>query len=246
MKAFLDDIVSRVNRPDFIDDDPVQFPRRYDELPDQEIAGLLTALISWGKREMILRSAERMLALMGPSPYAWVMDEGYEELPDGQALHRTFNTTDLKFLARGLHAIYLNHTSLEDLFVGRDMFDGIAELRRRIIAANPDAPQRSTKHLANPDKQSACKRIHMFLKWMVRRDGIVDLGLWRRLSPADLYVPLDVHVGNTARRLGLLTRTQDDRRAVEELTARLRELAPDDPVRYDYALFGIGIFKINI
>jgi uncharacterized protein (TIGR02757 family) len=254
MKDFLEEVVARVNRRDFVESDPVQFPRRYDSLPDIEIAGLLVALISWGKREMILRSAERMLALMGPSPYEWVMNEGYEDLDEGLAVHRTFNTTDLKFIARGLRAAYSAHASLEELFAGGDMFDGIARLRTVIIDANkqhaaqggPEASftERSMKHLANPDKGSVCKRLHMFLKWMVRRDGIVDLGLWRRISPAQLYIPLDVHVGNTARRLGLLSRSQDDRRAVEELTARLRELSPDDPVRYDFALFGIGIYQL--
>lgn len=240
IKIFLDEIVQQINTPDFIEEDPVQFPRKFDILQDQEIAGLLTALISWGKRSMILKNAEKMFQLMGSSPYDWVMNQGFNDLETG-VIHRTFNYDDLKFIGKGLHYLYHRYDSMEIIFKDKDMFDGITELRKTIIEGNQCPGFRSEKHLANPEKNSACKRLHMFLKWMVRNDQIVDMGVWKNILPASLYIPLDVHVINISRHFGLLTRTQNDRKAVEELTALLRSFCPEDPVKYDYALFGIGI-----
>lgn len=240
IKLFFDETVERINVPEFIENDPVQFPRRYDLLQDQEIAGFLTALISWGKRPMILRNAERMLRFLGPSPYAYILNNDYENITGG-AIHRTFNTDDLRYICTGLRALYTTYHSMEDLFVGKDMFEGISLLRQIIIAANHNPGFRSEKHLSSPDKNSACKRIHMFLKWMVRNDQRVDMGVWKRVSPADLYIPLDVHVINVSHYFGLLTRSQNDKKAVQELTDILRTFCPADPVKYDYALFGLGV-----
>ncbi|MEG1904062.1 MAG: TIGR02757 family protein [Bacteroidales bacterium] len=241
IKEFLDEAVLKINTPNFINDDPVQFPRRYDLLQDQEIAGFLTALISWGKRSMILKNADKMLTLLGPSPYEWIMNEGYSDIPSHETIHRTFNTDDLKYIAKGLQALYQQYDSMQSLFIQKDMFDGIISLREIILQANNNPGYRSEKHLSNPEKKSACKRIHMFLKWMVRNDQIADLGVWKAVSPSKLYIPLDVHVIKVSHYLGLLTRNQNDRKAVEELTECLRLFSPEDPVKYDYALFGLGV-----
>lgn len=239
LKQMLDECVERVNVPAFIDADPVQFPRRYNALPDIEVAAFLTALISWGRRPMILQNAEKMLAQMGHSPFEYIMDSKLET-NSTKAIHRTFQTGDFNYICRGLQAIYRQTDSLQTLFVGKEMFDGIENLRTHIIASNHDAGNRAEKHLSSPARNSACKRIHMFLRWMVRRDGIVDIGCWDQLSPADLYIPLDTHVASVSRQLGMLQRKQNDRKAVELLTHELQKFDPTDPVRYDFALFGIG------
>ena len=241
IKEFLDEAVLKINTPDFINDDPVQFPRRYDLLQDQEIAGFLTALISWGKRPMILKDADKMLNLLGSSPYEWIMNEGYLELHSHETIHRTFNTDDLKYIAKGLHILYQQYDSMQSLFIQKDMFDGIINLRNIILEANHNPGYRIEKQLSNPERKSACKRIHMFLKWMVRNDQIVDLGVWKAVSPSRLYIPLDVHVIKVSHYLGLLNRNQNDRKAVEELTEQLRLFSPEDPIKYDYALFGLGV-----
>ena len=241
----LDTEARRINHPDFISADPVQFPRRFTDPRDIEIAALLCSTIAWGNRQMICRDCNRMLALMDNQPYSYVADEGYEELPD-QNIHRTFFAENMRHYLRGLHAIYKRYGSLQEF------------ARARGVAAHPDAPWvlareigaelaaanegvADSRCLPTNMRTTALKRLNMALRWLVRRDGIVDLGIWDVLTPAQLYIPLDVHVGNTARDLGLLTRRSDDRRSVEELTAVLRELRPDDPALYDYALFGIGI-----
>ena len=242
IKELLDEYVLRINVPEFIDNDPVKFPRRYSSRQDAEVAGILSAINAWGRRDMILRDMERLFAFMGASPYDFVMSGNLDELQGDKAIHRTFNFSDLGFVCRGLRAVYLERNSPEDFFIGKDMFDGIRDLRRKIIEANcaPGETHRSTKHLSDPDSKSACKRLHLFLRWMVRCDGIVDLGLWKRLSPAALYIPLDVHVGRVARSLGLITRKQNDRSTVEQLTEQLAKMNSNDPVRYDFGLFGIG------
>lgn len=241
IKELLEEHSTRINCTGFIAQDPVLFPRRYALLQDIEVAGLLTAINAWGRRDMILRDVDKMLSIMGPSPFDFVMTADLDKFKNTATLHRTFNQSDLSFICRGLRAVYTHQASLEDFFIGRDMFDGIASMRQEVIAANRPEDNRSAKHLANPAAKSACKRLHLFLRWMVRRDGIVDLGVWRRLSPADLYIPLDTHVARIARSMGLLTRKQNDRQAVEELTALLRCMDANDPILYDFGLFGIGV-----
>lgn len=241
LKELLDEHSTRINCAGFIAQDPVLFPRRYTRLQDIEIAGLLTAINAWGRRDMILRDVDKTLSMMGSSPFDFVMTSDLDRLNSTKALHRTFNHTDFAYICRGLRTIYAKHTSLEDFFVQKDMFDGIVQMRQAIMGANLPEMNRSSKHLANPTAKSACKRLHLFLRWMVRSDGIVDLGVWKRLSPANLYIPLDTHVARIARSFGLLTRKQNDRLAVEELTGILREMDPLDPIRYDFGLFGIGV-----
>jgi uncharacterized protein (TIGR02757 family) len=238
VKKELDRWYKRISRPSFIPADPVQFPRRYCDPQDVEIAAFLAAVIAWGRRDLILRSAERMFALMGPSPAAFVMAGDYRVLKD-RCVHRTFFEGDLRYFCRGFRACYKKYDSLEALFSSAlksgNIWDGIALFREAMAAGNKGL---STKHIANPAAGSACKRINLALRWLVRREGPVDLGLWKSVSPASLFIPLDFHVGRTARQLGLLERKSNDRKAVEELTAKLRKFCPDDPVKYDLALFG--------
>jgi uncharacterized protein (TIGR02757 family) len=239
LKRELEAWYRKINRPEFIPGDPVQFPRRYSGPADAEIAAFLAASIAWGRRDLILRSAERMFALLGPSPSAFVMAGNYRKLREN-CIHRTFFEDDLRYFCRGFRACYEKYNSLEALFssVPGDIWDGIALFRETMAAGNKGL---YTKHIANPASNSACKRINLALRWLVRQEGPVDLGLWKRVPPSALSIPLDLHVGRTARRLGLLERKQNDRKAVTELTAKLRGLCPEDPARYDLALFGMGI-----
>lgn len=235
----------RINNPSFIDLDPVQFPRRYESLPDIEIAALLCASIAWGNRKMICRNCDRMLALMGHDPYNYVMDRAYEDLPDGN-IHRTFFAANLRHFLRGLHAIYSRYGSLNDFARHHNIADDEFPAWKLVELINAELCQANEgrndcRCLPLNMQQTALKRVNMALRWLVRNDGIVDMGVWNAITPAQLYIPLDIHVGNTARRLGLVTRKANDRRTAVELTRVLRTLRPDDPVVYDYALFGIGI-----
>lgn len=246
MKEFLDEQAALINRPEFIADDPVQFPRRFDKLQDIEIVSFLASLIAWGKRTMICRDAERLLSLMGHDPYNYTMEEGYLDLDPSLNIHRTFFARDLQHLLRGLREIYSRFPSLDAFSDAVKAADDpapawklVGEMQKIITDANGGVPSR--RGLPNNLKQTALKRVNMALRWLVRDDGIVDMGVWKSIPKSKLYIPLDVHVGNTARDLGLLTRKQDDRKAVEELTEVLRQYRPNDPAYYDFALFGKGV-----
>jgi len=246
LKRLLDEVAERVNRPEFIGDDPVQFPRRFTDVRDVEIVAFLAAAVAWGNRRMICRNVDRMLALMGHDPYRYVIDEGYEDLDPAVNIHRTFFGRNLRHFLRGLRRIYVRCGSLDDFcrrsgaaFAEQAPWALVGAMNRELAEANGGEGDSRCMPL-NLDT-TALKRVNMALRWLVRRDGIVDMGLWRSLSPAQLFVPLDVHVGNTARELGLITRRANDRRAAVELTARMREFRPDDPVYYDYALFGMDL-----
>lgn len=246
MKDFLEEQAALINRPEFISDDPVQFPRRFDTLQDIEIVSLLAAHIAWGKRSMICRDADRLLALMGHDPFNYVMDEGYLDLDPAMNIHRTFFARDLMHLLGGLREIYRKYGSIDafSASVGAGNHDApawklVEEMQKVITAANGGVVSRFG--LPNNLKTTALKRVNMALRWLVRDDGIVDMGVWKSIPKSKLYIPLDVHVGNTARDLGLLSRKADDRKAVEQLTATLRQFRPEDPAYYDYALFGIGV-----
>lgn len=242
----LDSETARINTPEFVEADPVQFPRRFDKLQDIEIAAFLSATIAWGNRKMICSNCEKMLRLMDYQPYNYVCDEGYEELPGRFNIHRTFFSDDFAYFLRGLHRIYSRH-GLLDAFASACKVGECEmpawELVRHMAAEFETANngESSVRCLPGNLDKTALKRINMALRWLVRNDGIVDLGVWKSLRPSQLYIPLDVHVGDTARALGLLSRKANDRLAVEQLTATLRALRPDDPVAYDFALFGLGI-----
>lgn len=244
LKRLLDEKAAQYNCKEFIKDDPVSFPHAFSDKRDIEIAALLASVIAWGNRKMILNSGNKMLfGIMGGKPYDYVMSDEWCTLCRDSNIHRTFFVRDFVYLCRGLKQIYLEHGSMEPLFAHNDVWNGISALREEFSRANDGS---STKHLSNPvpakgKAASSCKRLNMMLRWLSRNDGIVDLGIWHDVNPAKLMIPLDVHVARIGRGLGLITRTQNDRRTVEELTARLREFSPDDPVRYDFALFGIGV-----
>jgi len=220
---------------DFIAHDPVQFPRRYVKRADIEIAAFLAAAIAWGRRDLIIRSAGRMFALMGDSPAAFVTAGNFRKLKDA-CVHRTFFEDDLKYFCVGFRHCYTKYGNLEKLFSSApDTWSGISLFRQEMATANRG---RYSKHIANPEAGSACKRINLALRWLVR-EGPIDLALWKKPPPAALHIPLDVHVARTARSLGLLKRKSNDRAAVVELTEKLRAICPDDPVKYDFALFGM-------
>ena len=260
LKGYLEELVAKNNTEAFIKDDPVQFPHRYSDKRDIEIVSFLVATIAWGNRKMILNNANKMLGIMGKSPYDYVMSGGWEKLDDAKCVHRTFFNRDLKYYCRGLNFIYkqlevgsyqlevssyqLEVGSLEDVFFNEehDVWRGIQNFRDLMAEANGA----TSKHISNPSccepkKGSACKRLHMALRWLVRNDGIVDLGIWKRLSPKDLMIPLDVHVARVSRDLGLIDRKSNDRQTVEMLTSRLRDFDANDPVKYDFALFGVEL-----
>lgn len=246
LHELLDTEAARINSPAFIGEDPVQFPRRFSSLQDIEIAALLSATIAWGNRKMICRDCDKMLALMDHKPHAYVMDEGYEDLPPELNIHRTFFARNLQHYLRGLRAIYARHGSLLEFARAEKIASSDAPawklvegINREIAAANGGVTD--SRCLPQNLKTTALKRVNMALRWLVRDDGIVDMGVWDVITPAQLFIPLDVHVGDVSRELGLVTRKANDRRTVDELTSRLRRFRPDDPVIYDFALFGIGM-----
>ena len=235
-KQQMDELVERYDKPEFAMSDPVQFPRRYNRKQDAEIVAFLIATIAWGRREMIINSSERLLNMMGESPYDYVMNVSFDKIDASKSLHRTFFGRDLIYIIKGLREIYGCHDSLEDMFVGDEAWQGIDRFRQAMHNANGCF----SKHIANPEK-SACKRLHLALRWLVRNDGIVDLGIWNKVKPSQLIIPLDVHVGEIARMLKITSRHSNDRQAACEITQVLRSLDSEDPIKYDFALFGAGI-----
>jgi uncharacterized protein (TIGR02757 family) len=248
LKELLDREAQRFNQPEFIDADPVQFPRRFSKLQDIEIVALLASTVAWGNRKMICNNINKMLGLMDWSPVAYLLDKGYEELPD-MNIHRTFFARDLRAFLRGLYPIYAKYGSLQEFArtqnIGASEFPSwsLAEAMNLVLAeANAGrAEVNLSRCMPQNLKSTALKRLNMALRWLVRNDGIVDMGVWDVIRPSQLFIPLDVHVGDVAREFGLLTRNANDRRSVEELTATLRRFNPEDPVLYDYALFSLGL-----
>jgi uncharacterized protein (TIGR02757 family) len=246
LKSFLDEKAIEYNQPFFIDEDPISIPHQFEIKEDIEISGFLAATIAWGKRPMILKNANRMMALMSNSPFDFLMSANSDQIEKlSPFVHRTFNGEDFKQFILSLRNIYQNHNGLEGIFNqfqdDHSLQNAIHELKR--IFFEIEHLDRTKKHVSDPHKGSAAKRINMFLRWMVRNDNQgVDFGLWKSISPAKLSCPLDVHSGNIARRLGILTRKQNDAKALIELDQSLRELCPTDPVKYDFALFGMGVY----
>ena len=247
LKSFLDEKVALYNNPQFIASDPIQIPHLYTAKEDIEIAGFLTATISWGNRKMIIQNAHKMMVLMGNTPYDFVMSHTENDLGRLENfVHRTFNNVDFNAFIKGLQHIYQNHQGLESVFTRHQDENGlqqsIHEFKKLFFEINHQ--NRTQKHISDPLNNSAAKRINMYLRWMIRHDNKgVDLGIWNNIAPAKLSCPLDVHSGNVARKLGLLTRKQNDGKALNELDANLRAFDPVDPVKYDYALFGLGVFE---
>ena len=248
LKDFLDKKVDQYNRPEFITGDPVSIPHQFTLKEDIEIAGFLTATLSWGNRTSIIQSASRLMQLLEQSPYHFIVESGDEDMKRfHRFIHRTFNGNDCIYFISALKNIYLHHGGLENIFnemilKGFSVKEGIIHLRK-IFFELPHLTH-AEKHVADPSKNACAKRINMFLRWMIRNDKRgVDFGIWKAIQPSMLFCPLDIHTGNVSRKLGLLSRKANDWKSVEELTSRLRTLDPDDPVKYDFALFGLGIFE---
>lgn len=245
LKEFLDHKVIQYSTPDFIGSDPVSIPHNFTQKEEIEIAGFLTAIISWGNRKSILKNAQSMMELLDNSPYDFVMNHSGEDLEGlRKFVHRTFNGTDLVYFITSLQNIYRHKGGLERVFTSHaqplSLQPAIHEFKQVFFELPHEL--RTEKHISDPFKNSAAKRINMFLRWMVRKDS-VDFGIWQQLSPSQLSCPLDVHSGNVARKLGLLHRKQNDAKALLELDTALREMDPLDPVKYDFALFGLGVFE---
>jgi uncharacterized protein (TIGR02757 family) len=247
LKDFLDEKVIQYNNLDFIDSDPVQIPHLFSLKEDVEIAGFLGATIAWGNRKMIIKNAHKMMDLIGNTPYDFVMSHKESDLERLESfVHRTFNGQDFASFIRSLQHIYKNHNGMEAVFLRNQeslsMQKSISEFKK--VFFEIPHPYRTQKHISDPLNGSAAKRINMYLRWMCRQDNKgVDLGIWKSISPASLSCPLDVHSGNVARKLGLLTRKQNDGKALFELDKSLRLFDANDPVKYDFALFGLGVFE---
>ena len=247
LKDFLDEKVIQYNTLEFIESDPVQIPHLFTQKEDVEIAGFLSATIAWGNRKMIIKNSHTMMQLMGNAPYDFVMSHSNQDLQALESfVHRTFNGTDFSSFIKSLKNIYQNHNGLEAVFSQHQKTYSMQESIHHFKKLFFEVPHqyRTQKHVSDPMNNSAAKRINMYLRWMVRQDNKgVDLGIWKSISQASLSCPLDVHSGNVARKLGLLSRKQNDGKAVAELDTRLRELDGSDPVKYDFALFGLGVFE---
>jgi uncharacterized protein (TIGR02757 family) len=248
LRTFLEDKHDQYNRPSFIETDPIQIAHKFTKKEDIEIISFLTCQIAWGNRKTIINNAELLSHILGDNPYEFVLhadNKTYSKLRDFK--HRTFNREDLVFFLKSLKNIYLNHKGLENVFLegykqDSTIYNSIAYFRDIFMQTKHE--KRSEKHIANVLKKSAAKRINLFLMWMVRNDTRgVHFGLWQGIPASALMLPLDVHVGKTARILGLLKRKQNDWMAVEEITAVLRNFDPNDPTKYDFALFGLGVFE---
>lgn len=247
LKQFLDEKVEQYNTPLFIKDDPIQIPKKYKSKYDIEISAFLTATIAWGNRKMIINNANKIMNLMGNSPYDFVMNHNDSNLRSfDYFVHRTFNSIDLKYFIKGLQNIYMNYGSMETVFSmnasSSSIQTSIHEFKK--IFFSLEHAKRTEKHVGDPKKGSACKRLNMMLRWLVRKDNSgVDIGIWKDISQSILSCPLDVHSGNVARKLGLIKRKNNDSKALAELDQKLRKLDPNDPVKYDFALFGLGVFE---
>lgn len=248
IKQLLEEKYEEYCAVDFIESDPISIPHRFEDKQDIEISGLIAATIAWGQRPTIIRNANKAMHLMGNEPYRFVMEHSETDLKalDG-FVHRTFNAEDLKHFIRSLKSIYSKYDSLEDVFLSgiqnddANLKNAIHHFKREFFSIPHE--KRTRKHVADPMKGSASKRINMYLRWMCRpNDKGVDFGIWNRIPTSILSCPVDVHSGRNARQLGLLNRTQNDWKAVEELDTSLRRFDAKDPVKYDYTLFGLGVF----
>ncbi|MGC3977888.1 MAG: TIGR02757 family protein [Paludibacteraceae bacterium] len=253
IKSLLDESVIRYNNIDFIQDDPVQIPHLFTSKEDIEIAGFLSATIAWGNRKSIIKNGFRLMELMNRSPYDFLMDDDFLEQYKTEInlfVHRTFNGEDCFFFLKSLQNIYKSHGGLEQIFTDgfglENSIYGALKYFRSIFLKTPHS-KRVEKHISDVTSNSSAKRLNMFLRWMVRRDeNGVDFGLWKNIPASALMLPLDIHTGNVSRNLGLLAHKQNDWKAVEEITKILRTFDESDPIKYDYALFGLGVSQRNI
>lgn len=247
IKAFLDEKYLQYNQPFFIETDPIQIPKIFIVKEDIEIAAILTATIAWGNRQSIIKNGDKLMKMMGGQPHDFVMNASADELVSlRNFVHRTFNGDDCMYFIRSLHNIYQNFGGLQQVFQNgytssNTVFSALAGFYE-VFFSLPG--ERTRRYISNVEKSASAKRLNMFLRWMVRTDrSKVDFGMWNGIPASALMLPLDVHTGNVARKLGLLTRKSNDWKTVEEVTAALRNFDPFDPVKYDFALFGLGAFE---
>ncbi len=248
IKDFLNEKVDKYNHPDFIETDPIQIPHLFSDKNDIEISAFFASTIAWGQRTTIIKNMQKLMALMDYNPYEFIMNSSEKDLDRfNHFKHRTFNGKDCRFFIRSIKNIYKNHEGLGSLFQEiyskeKSIFETLIGFREVFFEIKH--PERTQKHVSNVLKGASAKRLNMFLRWMVRKDNNgVDFGLWSKIPMSDLFLPLDVHTGNVARKLGLLKRKQNDWKAVKEVTEILRKFNPDDPIKYDFALFGLGVFE---
>lgn len=234
----------KYNNVSFIENDPISIPHLFTKKQDIEISGLFASILAWGNRKSIINSSLKLMERMDNHPHDFILNHQPKDLIALTTFaHRTFNGTDVLYFISFLKNYYSLHVSLEDAFLSDTTENGLIQFKH-LFNPGEDFPQRTKKHISSPENKSTCKRLNMYLRWMVRHDkNGVDFGIWKKIKPAHLYMPLDVHVETYARRLGLITRKQRDWQTVVELTENLRSIDPKDPVRFDYALFGMGIEK---
>ncbi|MDP3914766.1 MAG: TIGR02757 family protein [Bacteroidota bacterium] len=249
--TFLDQKYLSFNHPAFIETDPIQVPALFTTKENIEIAGFLAATLAWGQRPTIIRNSAKLVALMNNNPIEFLLNTPEDEwYIFSDFKHRTFNGIDCLFFMKSLRNIYQNHGGLAQVFtegyqIDQTIYSALIYFRKVFFELEHE--HRTEKHVSDVAKGAAAKRLNMFLRWMVRADNSgVDFGLWKQIPTSALMLPLDVHTGNVARKLGLLTRTQNDWRAVEEITTKLREFDPEDPIKYDFALFGLGVFEKSL
>lgn len=245
LKTYLDKKVEEYNQPGFIEHDPIVIPHAYSKKQDIEIAGFIAAVFAWGQRKTIINKSKEFLSLMGNDPHNFVLNHSDDDLiPFQDFKHRTFNATDALYFVHFFQWFYKRHDSLEEAFVKEAFVDMERSFTDffNLFFSLPDHPRRTYKHVPTPARKSACKRLNMYLRWMVRKDDKgVDFGIWDQIPMSGLICPCDLHVDRVARRFGLIIRKQTDWQTALELTENLRSLDPDDPVKYDFALFGLGV-----
>lgn len=253
LKPFLDNLVNEIEKPVYINEDPVQFMHAFEDKTDKELAGFFAAIMAWGRRDIVNAKVEDLLERMDYRPADFIKNYSENDAPDFEGFkHRTFKPIDLHWLTKILQTILLkfqtferfwSHCSQKAKREGREL---VAVFHEQFFTFHPEMPIRTKKHVSNPEKNSSAKRLYMYLRWCIRKGSPVDPGTMNFITPAELKIPLDVHVARQARRLGLLSRRQNDWKAVQELTNRMRLLDPKDPAKYDYALFGIGVLDSEI
>lgn len=253
IKPILDQINDLVEAPEYVENDPVQFMHAFVSKQDREIAGFLAALMAWGRRSVVVKKTDELLRRMDYAPYHYVMEYSPGRAVDFRDFrHRTFKQVDIHGIISALQQIYLTRNDLEEFWKechkqGEESNRNfLSVFHGRFMLMTNELAARTRKHVSDPGKNSPCKRLYMFLRWSIRKRSPVDTGIWNFIPPSDLMIPLDVHVARQSRRLGLLTRRTNDWKAVKELTDTFRLLNPDDPVRYDYALFGLGALGYSV
>ncbi len=248
LKPYLDSLVQKIEIPSFIDSDPIQFMHAFESKTDREIAGCFAAIMAWGRRDIVIAKVDDLLQRMNYHPTEYVQNFSESDVPDLETFkHRTFKPIDIYWLVKSLQTILQKFGDFEGFWTScyqqskEENRELIAVFHQRFFELHPETPQRTRKHISNPEKNSSAKRLYMFLRWCIRKSE-VDLGIWSFMPASELKIPLDVHVARQARRLGLLSRKQNDWKSVQELTGKLKGLDPDDPAKYDFALFGLGVY----